>query len=267
MSDLANFDSSQDNINKGYANLKAQANAKAQAAVEKGQSVLHDFTMPLLAKNFEAVGKSAIQVSKNVGAIDAAPGSYADTYLTKGITGVIKKGASDVEQSIINAANKPIASSASNAVNSANDIEMSDMASNDTVSAVNTTSSDAISSVTSSSIPAGAGSATDASAGALGDSGGMSSAQASLFTQTTGEDAVKSGVDATLDTVGDTTNAVLDTITTGSSVFDEVPVAGLLTTGILAGITELASYFDTASPTIPKVPDVQTGLNIGFNTI
>ena len=259
---------SYDSLTQGIADSQNQAKSAMQSiedkAVAKGQSVLHDLTIPSTGMLLSKIGTSGVQVLKNLGKINPEVDSYTQTFLTSGYSGLAKKAGSDAFDSVANLT-RPAPTPFSNVGDAVDDTgtEMADL------STISTDTGTLASNVTASSIPAGAGSASSGSVSALGDSGGLSSAQASLFTQGTSDatTALTDTASTVASTAGSSVEGTMATITAGSSVLDEVPIAGLALTGVLAIGTEIASLFDKSKTEVPPANYTEAGLNVGMDTI
>ena len=317
-------------------------NATAANAFSTLKGVEHDVTMIGGSAFAGNIGKTAVQIGMNLGKLDSTAGGVADTFVKKGVTGLIKKGArqllgkssdassgasagTDGTTSTASTASTDAASSTTTATTSAEADTFAD-AGSDIFSNVGSSTSGALFKAVNistdeddfaasqsnlaasqagnaSSAPAAAAqdeglnlvggdedlvgsrigqtaaNSEDFSAGPQGGGGGGGSAGSTggeaitdAGTETGAEGAetganvvskiVQAGTDGA-DGLSDTLAAA----SAGSSVFDEVPVAGLVVTGVLALGSELASIFESkTADTVNKI-GVQASSAAGFQTV
>lgn len=226
-------------IQRGKEQLQQQYNATASAYTTKVDGVLHDITMPSGALLLGNIGKGAVAIARNTGLIDAPEGGYVDTMINKGVSGVIKRG---VKETI---------SKSSDAVGSGESAipETTDITVQNPLFEDSDTFADASSNLASS----------QSGVSLIGQEGTTQGARLATATETGAETATETGADAATD--------ALATATETSTLFDDVPVAGLVVTGLLAVGTEIASWFESTPSQKVNPIGVQASQTTGLNTI
>lgn len=224
-------------IQRGKEQLQQQYNATASAYTSKVDGVLHDITMPSGALLLGNIGKGAVAIARNTGLIDAPEGGYVDTMINKGVSGVIKRG---VKETI---------SKSSDAVGSGESAipETTDITVQNPLFEDSDTFADASSNLASS----------QSGVSLIGQEGTTQGARLATATETATE--TETGADALTDT--------LATATETSTLFDDVPVAGLVVTGLLAVGTEIASWFESTPSQKVNPIGVQASQTTGLSTI
>lgn len=224
-------------IQRGKEQLQQQYNATASAYTTKVDGVLHDITMPSGALLLGNIGKGAVAIARNTGLIDAPEGGYVDTMINKGVSGVIKRG---VKETI---------SKSSDAVGSGESAipETTDITVQNPLFEDSDTFADASSNLASS----------QSGVSLIGQEGTTQGARLATATETATE--TETGADALTDT--------LATATETSTLFDDVPVAGLVVTGLLAVGTEIASWFESTPSQKVNPIGVQASQTTGLSTI
>lgn len=320
-------------------------NATAANAFSTLKGVEHDVTMIGGSAFAGNIGKTAVQIGMNLGKLDSTAGGVADTFVKKGVTGLIKKGArqllgksgdassgasagTDGTTSTATTATSDAASSTTTATTSAEADSFADAGSDifsnvgsstsgSLFKAVNiSTDEDDFTASQSNLASSQAGNASTAPANAAQDEGlnlvggdedlvgarlGQTAENSEDFSAgpqgggggggsagSTGGEAVEdAGADAGAEGAegaetgasvvskvvqagvegADGLSDALATAAAGSSIFDEVPVAGLVVTGILGIGSELASIFESkTADTINKI-GVQASSAAGFQTV
>jgi hypothetical protein len=310
-------------------------NASAANAFSTLKGVEHDITMLSGSQFVGNIGKTAVQIGMNLGKLDSTAGGVADTFVKKGVTGLIKKGArqllgkSSDASSGASAGTDGTTAVSTNATTTATTSAEADSfadAGSDIFSNVGSSTSGALFkavnistdeddfAASQSNLAASqAGNASSAPAvasqdeglnlvggdedlvgarigqtaensvdfgagpqggggggGAAGSSGGEAIADAGTegadTAATTGANVVSKVVQAGADGA-DALSDTLAAASAGSSIFDEVPVAGLVVTGVLALGSELASIFESkTADTVSKI-GVQASSAAGFETV
>jgi len=311
-------------------------NATASNAFSTLKGVEHDITMISGGAFAGNIGKTAVQIGMNLGKLDSTAGGVADTFVKKGMTGLIKKGARNLLGKSSDASSG--ASAGTDGTSTASTASTSSTATTATTEAEADTFADAGSDIfanvgsstsgslfkavnistdeddfaasqsnlassqagNASSAPASAAqdeglnlvggdedlvgarigqtaeNSEDFSAGPQGGGGGGGSAGSTggeAITDAgaeTGADASSSVVSTVTDAATTGADALSDTLATaaaGSSIFDEVPVAGLAITGLLSIGSELASVFESKTAQQVNKIGVQASNAAGFQTI
>ncbi len=313
-------------------------NATASNAFSTLKGVEHDITMISGGAFAGNIGKTAVQIGMNLGKLDSTAGGVADTFVKKGMTGLIKKGARQLLGKSSDASSGASAgtdgtSTASTASTNATTTTATTSAEADTFAdagsdifanvgsstsgslfkAVNiSTDEDDFAASQSNLASSQAGNASSApasaaqdeglnlvggdedlvgarigqtaensedfSAGPQGGGGGGGSAgstggEAITDAGTEGAEGAETGASVVSKVVQagvDGSDALSDTLATaaaGSSIFDEVPVAGLAITGLLSIGSELASVFESKTAQQVNKIGVQASNAAGFQTI
>jgi len=250
--------------------------ATASGAFSTLKGVEHDITMIGGSQFAGQIGKTAVQIGMNLGKLDSTAGGVADTFVKEGMTGLIKKGASQLLGKSSEASSgadagtdgtMPISETADITVKNPlfEDADTFADASQNLASSQAGNASSAPASTAQNEGLNLVGGDEDSVGSRIGTSGGEAStgaetgADASSSVVSTATEATTTGADALSDT--------LATASAGSSVFDEVPVAGLVVTGVLALGSELASIFESKSAQQVQKIGVQASNAAGFQTV
>ena len=233
---LIDYDSTMSNLAQGQDQAIGQAKSQANQITTKVRGVIGDIAHPLLIKNFDLIGKSALQIGKNLNLLKSPAGGWVDTYLKDGVSGIAKKGYNSVGTAIDDFVTPP-----------------ENWPPTAPTGNVQSALLDADEEVADNTI-------TDTSIGS-----GITNPLARPPANTAGGDAKDDAEDDGEEAGED--DAVDDGLEVGSGILDSVPVAGLVLTGVVALGLEIGSWFEDSTPDVPKMPDVETGLSVGYNTL
>lgn len=249
-------------------------NATASNAFSTLKGVEHDITMISGGAFAGNIGKTAVQIGVNLGKLDGAEGSVASTYLKEGMTGLIKRGARNLLGKSTDASSGAnVGTDGTTQISNTTDITVQNPlfedadtfadASTNLASSQAGNASSAPASLAQGELVGGDEDAVGARMGAETGTEASTSAETGTGTSSsvvaTATEETATGADALSDT--------LATAAAGSSIFDEVPVAGLAITGVLAIGSELASIFESKSAQQINKVGVQASNAAGFTTL